>query len=131
VSDAQMQTGIKLTQARSYSALKMEGKPLYEYARQNLPLPKPIEARDCTIYNLELVGWKNGSEHSWTGAKEELSQEEKDTMQKLENLVKSEMKEEPEANVKESNSLETPGSANQEVKAELDLPQPSDLAQGK
>lgn len=67
----------------------MDGKPLYEYARQNLPLPKPIEARNCTIYNLELVDFKNGDEHSWTGAKEEMSQEEKDTISKLESLVKS------------------------------------------
>lgn len=35
-----------------YSALKMEGKPLYEYARENKPLPKPIEARECEITQL-------------------------------------------------------------------------------
>lgn len=68
----------------------MDGKPLYEYARQNKPLPKPIEARDCTIYNLELTGFKMGTEHNWTGAKDELSQEEKDMMNKLESLVKNE-----------------------------------------
>lgn len=68
----------------------MDGKPLYEYARQNKPLPKPIEARNVTIYNLELTGFKTGNEHSWAGAKEELSQEEKDMMGKLETLVKQE-----------------------------------------
>lgn len=78
-----------LTCLLRYSALKMDGKPLYEYARQNLPLPKPIEARNCTISHLELTGFKSGEEHSWVGAKEDLSQEEKDTMNKLEALVQS------------------------------------------
>lgn len=32
-----------------YSALKMNGKPLYEYAREGIPLPKPIEPRKVTV----------------------------------------------------------------------------------
>lgn len=39
-----------------YSALKYRGKPLYEYARQGLEVPR--EARDIIIYGLQLVRWE-------------------------------------------------------------------------
>lgn len=97
-----------LDSAISYSALKMDGKPLYEYARQNIPLPKPIEARNCTIYNLELTGFKSGEEHNWTGAKTELSQEEKDTMNKLESLVKNEAVRASDADAEDATSETVP-----------------------
>ncbi|KAL6951004.1 hypothetical protein ACO0QE_000290 [Hanseniaspora vineae] len=38
-----------------FAALKMNGKPLHEYARQGLPLPKPIEPRQVQLYDLEFV----------------------------------------------------------------------------
>jgi tRNA pseudouridine55 synthase len=38
-----------------HSALKRDGKPLYEYARQGIELPR--EARRITIYRLELVSF--------------------------------------------------------------------------
>lgn len=38
-----------------YSALKMNGKPLYEYAREGLPLPKPIEPRKVTVNFFEVA----------------------------------------------------------------------------
>ncbi|MBI5785073.1 MAG: tRNA pseudouridine(55) synthase TruB [Rhodocyclales bacterium] len=38
-----------------HSALKRNGKPLYEYARQGIELPR--EARRVTIHRLELVSW--------------------------------------------------------------------------
>jgi tRNA pseudouridine55 synthase len=44
-----------------YSALKMEGKPLYEYARNGLPLPRPIEARKVNVHSLELVDWQEAA----------------------------------------------------------------------
>lgn len=37
-----------------YSALKVNGKPLYEYAREGIPLPKAIKARDVTIELFEV-----------------------------------------------------------------------------
>lgn len=42
-----------------FSALKMDGKPLYEYARSGIPLPRAIERRECEVSRLEageLVG---------------------------------------------------------------------------
>ena len=70
-----------------YSAIKMDGKPLYDYARQNLPLPRAIEKRDCTIYNLELINFKQGHDHSWKGSEREVTDAERETMERLERLV--------------------------------------------
>ena len=40
-----------------YSALKHEGKPLYEYARAGIEIERP--ARRVTIYQLDLVDWQS------------------------------------------------------------------------
>jgi tRNA pseudouridine55 synthase len=37
-----------------FAALKMNGKPLYEYAREGLPLPRAIEPRQVQIYELDI-----------------------------------------------------------------------------
>jgi tRNA pseudouridine55 synthase len=39
-----------------YSALKRDGKPLYEYAREGITLER--EARDVTIHKLELISYE-------------------------------------------------------------------------
>ncbi|KAJ7446835.1 pseudouridylate synthase 4 [Mycena galericulata] len=48
-----------------FSALKMDGRPLYEYARQGIPLPRPIESRKVTVHSLELVEWKDAHDFRW------------------------------------------------------------------
>ncbi|KAJ7449891.1 pseudouridine synthase [Mycena latifolia] len=48
-----------------FSALKMDGRPLYEYARQGIPLPRPIEARKVTVHSLELIEWKDTHAFRW------------------------------------------------------------------
>ncbi|KAF7304818.1 Dihydrodipicolinate synthetase [Mycena kentingensis (nom. inval.)] len=58
-----------------FSALKMDGRPLYEYARQGIPLPRPIEPRKTTVHSLELVEWKDEHEFRWPS--KALSMEEK------------------------------------------------------
>jgi tRNA pseudouridine55 synthase len=40
-----------------YSALKFEGKPLYEYARAGIEITRP--ARPVTIHQLDLVDWQS------------------------------------------------------------------------
>ena len=40
-----------------YSALKFEGKPLYEYARAGIEIDRP--ARPVTIHQLDLVDWQS------------------------------------------------------------------------
>lgn len=37
-----------------YSALKVDGKPLYEYAREGIPVPKPIKPRDVTVTQFDI-----------------------------------------------------------------------------
>lgn len=39
----------------------MDGKPLYEYARNGLPLPRPIEPRKVNVFSLELVDWQEAA----------------------------------------------------------------------
>ncbi|POR36443.1 Putative tRNA pseudouridine synthase 4 [Tolypocladium paradoxum] len=50
-----------------YSALKMNGKPLYEYAREGKPIPREIEGREVEALDVELLEWyEPGShEHRW------------------------------------------------------------------
>ncbi|HCH49911.1 TPA: tRNA pseudouridine(55) synthase TruB [Escherichia coli] len=40
-----------------YSALKHQGKPLYEYARQGIEIER--EARPITVYELQFIRWEN------------------------------------------------------------------------
>ena len=63
-----------------FSALKMDGKPLYEYARKGIPLPRPIEPRQVTIHSLEISKWL-GTEHSFLWPEKQLSQDEKKSME--------------------------------------------------
>ncbi|KAG5647226.1 hypothetical protein DXG03_000761 [Asterophora parasitica] len=63
-----------------FSALKMGGKPLYEYARKGIPLPRPIQPRTVTVHSLELVEWK-GSDHSYRWPEKTFSEEEKKAME--------------------------------------------------
>lgn len=37
-----------------FSALKMNGKPLYDYAREGKPLPKPIKAREVKVFDIKV-----------------------------------------------------------------------------
>jgi len=46
-----------------FSALKMDGKPLYEYAREGKEIPREIERREVEVLELELVEWMEGGTH--------------------------------------------------------------------
>ncbi|TFK30005.1 pseudouridylate synthase 4 [Coprinopsis marcescibilis] len=80
-----------------FSALKMDGKPLYEYARKGIPLPRPIEPRKVTVHSLELVEWK-GNNHSYQWPEKSLSEDDKKAMEvTLKSLDQSvEIKDRPE-----------------------------------
>jgi len=76
VEDALAQFRGEIQQAPPiFSALKMDGMPLYEYARKGIPLPRPIEKRQVTIHELELVEWK-GSEHAYRWPQKAFSAEQ-------------------------------------------------------
>ncbi|KAA1114129.1 hypothetical protein PGTUg99_023294 [Puccinia graminis f. sp. tritici] len=70
-----------------YSALKMDGKPLYEYARNNIPLPRAIEARRCEISEIRMVEWKEADEHAYKWPTKMMSEEDSKIFQRAEHLV--------------------------------------------
>ncbi|KAI9889385.1 MAG: hypothetical protein M1814_005554 [Vezdaea aestivalis] len=41
----------------TYSAIRMDGKRLYEYMREGKEIPKEIQARSVTVESLEVVEW--------------------------------------------------------------------------
>lgn len=92
----------------------MDGKPLYEYARRNQPLPRPIDPRICTIHQLELISWKNGKQHSWKTPVNELTEQEKEETVKLEKLVQ-------EASTGASDDSLALSTANDSTDAQLDI----------
>ncbi|KAL1733144.1 pseudouridine synthase [Schizophyllum commune] len=63
-----------------FSALKMEGKPLYEYARNGIPLPRPIEARKVTVHSLEVDHWL-GSKHTFKLPEKRLTDAEREKLE--------------------------------------------------
>ncbi|KAF8758400.1 hypothetical protein RHS01_02385 [Rhizoctonia solani] len=77
-----------------FSALKMDGKPLYEYARENKPLPRPIEARSCTVYELVLERWIPAAQssddtegHHYKFPEKEITEEQRNSMNQVKELV--------------------------------------------
>ncbi|SCV72801.1 BQ2448_4338 [Microbotryum intermedium] len=70
-----------------FSALKMDGKPLYEYARTGTPLPRPIAARKTTIHALELLNFTQGDQHSYEYPAEELDEQAKLELGRLEKML--------------------------------------------
>lgn len=70
----------------------MDGKPLYEYARENKPLPRPIPVRECEV-SIDLIDFKpaevvpGDGGHTYTWPKERMSAEEKEVFSKLNKIV--------------------------------------------
>lgn len=60
-----------------YSAVRIDGKRLFEYARENLPLPRPIEPRKVTIHELRLVDWLEPGKHSFKEPERQVPEEDK------------------------------------------------------
>jgi len=80
VEDALVQFRGEIQQAPPiFSALKMDGMPLYDYARKGIPLPRPIEKRPVTVHSLELVEWK-GSDHPYRWPENVFSAEQKQAL---------------------------------------------------
>lgn len=59
-----------------YSALRIQGKRLYEYAREGKELPMLIKKRPVEVQELEIVKWM-GVNHAYKWPKEECGPEEK------------------------------------------------------
>lgn len=72
-----------------YSALRVQGKRLYEYAREGKEVPKEIEARPVEVKDLEVVEWMEGGSHTYSFHKEEAEDEAKDLAEKVLHLEES------------------------------------------
>ena len=60
-----------------FSALKMDGKKLYEYARAGKELPKEIEERSMTVSSIEVMDWLPEGSHEYCMPKEEAEEAKK------------------------------------------------------
>ncbi|SCU84505.1 LAMI_0C07734g1_1 [Lachancea mirantina] len=65
-----------------YAALKMDGKPLHEYARKGIPLPRAIEAREVNIYDLTILPDSLSTTHNYE-LKRPSTEEAQDTVTEL------------------------------------------------
>lgn len=65
----------------------MDGKPLYEYARNNIPLPRPIEARRCEIPEIRMVKWEDGGSHPYRWPTSYITSEDRVMFDKLHAMV--------------------------------------------
>lgn len=66
-----------------FSALKMDGKPLYEYARQGLPLPRAIKSREVSVYDIQLKDDCLAREHEYKFLKSQLDEDGETLVTKL------------------------------------------------
>ncbi len=66
-----------------YSALRVEGKKLYEYAREGKEIPVEIKKRPVEVLDLELVEWMDGGTHEHQWPSDEAEAEEKVVAEKL------------------------------------------------
>ena len=66
-----------------YSALRIQGKRLYEYAREGKEVPKEIEERPVEVKEIEIVEWMEGGSHKHKWPSEEAEEEAKDLAEKV------------------------------------------------
>ena len=91
-----------------YSALKMEGKPLYEYAREGKPIPREIATREVEVTDLELVEWYEPGTHNHRWPAEEATTFERNFAEqvwKIENQQMTSKKLTPEEEEEETKAL--------------------------
>lgn len=75
----------------------MDGKHLYDYAREGIPLPRPIESRSVTIHALDVIEWK-GSDHSFRYPEKKFTEAQKAAVEKALHGIEDQVivKDEPE-----------------------------------
>jgi tRNA pseudouridine55 synthase len=90
-----------------YSALKMDGKPLYEYAREGKEIPRKIERREVEVLKLEMVEWMEGGTHPHKAPTDEAGHAEVNLANKVwkqENVLPAGTKKEEDSLVKSEDS---------------------------
>lgn len=68
-----------------FSALKMDGKRLYEYAREGLPLPRQIKSREVDIYDIDIKDDTLSNKHDYKFMKSEVDETGKSLAEQLAN----------------------------------------------
>lgn len=101
-----------------YSALKMAGKPLYEYAREGKPIPREIETREVEVTDLELVEWYEPGTHNHRWPTEEAEQAEKNLVDSVWRVAKRQVA--GNADGEEGASKLTPEQQEEETKAQAE-----------
>ncbi|CAK4034327.1 tRNA pseudouridine synthase 4 [Lecanosticta acicola] len=66
-----------------FSAIRVQGKRLYEYAREGKEVPVEIEQRPVEVSELEMTEWYEGGTHKWHWPKEEADTAQKTVAQKV------------------------------------------------
>ncbi|KAI9838140.1 MAG: hypothetical protein M1837_002635 [Sclerophora amabilis] len=98
-----------------FSALRVQGKKLYEYAREGKEVPIEIQERPVEVLNLELVQWMEGGTHEHRWPVEEAPGEEKAVADKVLHMK-------TEQSPEDVPSRQTSG-----TKRELEIPENDDL----
>ncbi|KAK8058736.1 tRNA pseudouridine synthase B [Apiospora phragmitis] len=91
-----------------YSALKMEGKPLYEYAREGKPIPREIQTREVNVTEMEMVEWYEPGTHNHRWPAEDATSFERQFAEQVWKIEKDQMTKEkrtPEEEAEESKAL--------------------------
>jgi tRNA pseudouridine55 synthase len=104
-----------------YSALKMDGKPLYEYAREGKEIPRNIERREVKVLNLEMVEWMEGGTHPHKAPTDEAGHAEVNLANKVwkqENVLPAGTKKEKEDSLMKSE--DSKGSSEDEALQEFE-----------
>lgn len=66
-----------------FSALRIRGKRLYEYAREGADLPEEIKERPVRVDELEVVAWLEGGKHEYRWPEKEADGEEREVAEKV------------------------------------------------
>lgn len=66
-----------------YSALRVQGKRLYEYAREGKEVPIEIQERPVTVTELECLEWLEPGTHEYNWPEQEAEEQEKKVVDKL------------------------------------------------
>ena len=66
-----------------FSALRVQGKRLYEYAREGKEVPVEIEERPVEVECLEMMEWMEGGSHEYHWPELEAEKDEKDIVEKV------------------------------------------------
>ena len=94
-----------------YSALRMDGKRLYEYAREGKEIPKEIQERPVEVKELEILEWLEASDHDYKWPSDEAGRDEKAVAKKI--LDVQEVSENPAttpaSHNKDENSVQSSG----------------------